>query len=228
MSRIRCLFVKQSSGKNAFKFLVFSCQTHSNCERRRQRWTVNKRIARADDKEVCGKIGSRGTLTGNLPHHRRRARELPTIVLVLLLPLPPSFSLFSSSWSMLRQLFIPLLLFASHASAQVTVYATTGTAAAQRPTPCIGAVACDGSPLQPVNAPANGAQFNNQIQAQLFSGGMANLSMQHFGHFAGFSLELSVANHLSKWPFPQVSRSHIYILWCEKSGRTGHISTPSS
>jgi len=97
---------------------------------------------------------------------------------------------------MLRRLVIPLLLFASRASAQVTVYATTGTAAAQRPTPCIGAVACDGSPLQPINAPANGVQFNNQIQAQLFSGGMANLSMQHFGHFAGFSLELSVANHL--------------------------------
>lgn len=149
-------------------------------------------------------MGSRGIL---LHHHRRCAREVPTTALVLL-PLCPSFPLFSSSWQMLRRLVIPLLLFASHASAQVTVYATTGTAAAQRPTPCIGAVACDGSPLQPINAPANGVQFNNQIQAQLFSGGMANLSMQHFGHFAGFSLELSVANHLSKWPPHHFSRSH--------------------
>ena len=150
----------------------------------------------ADD----GKMGIRGRQTGIRAPRHRRARGIPTIALVFLLSLRPSFPLFSSSSSfMLRQLLIPLLLFASHASAQVTVYATTGTAAAQRPTPCIGAVACDGSPLQPINAPANGAQFNNEITAQLFSGGMANLSMQHFGHFAGFSLELSVANHLSKW-----------------------------
>ncbi|KAH8118971.1 hypothetical protein DFH11DRAFT_1562225 [Phellopilus nigrolimitatus] len=80
-----------------------------------------------------------------------------------------------------------------HASASVTVYGQPGLPPAAQPTPCVGAVPCDGNVLQPVGS--YGVNITNAIPVQLYSGGMGGLSIG-LAHFFGFSLELSVANHL--------------------------------
>lgn len=95
--------------------------------------------------------------------------------------------------SFARTLAAIAIASASYASASVTVYATTGTAAAATPTQCIGAVPCDGSVLTPVGPQQN---MSTTVPVQLFTGGMTGLSIRQNGHFAGFSLELSVIDHL--------------------------------
>ena len=93
--------------------------------------------------------------------------------------------------------FLSLLSLAvSNVSASVTVYATTGTAAQALQTPCYGAVPCDGRILTPLADPGT-ANFSTAVPVQLLSGGMNGLSIQLEPSFAGFSIELSVANQLS-------------------------------
>ena len=88
-----------------------------------------------------------------------------------------------------------LALSAKSVVADVTTYGTATTdASGALATPCIGAVACDGRVLSPPGLPAEG--INTSIPVQLFSGGMDGLSIGIPGHFAGFSIELSVADKL--------------------------------
>lgn len=96
---------------------------------------------------------------------------------------------------------IPLILFGfllviTNVKANVTVYATTGTAAQAIPTACYGAVPCDGRVLTPLANPGDG-NFSTSITIQLLSGGMTGLSIPLDSSFAGFSIELSVANQIS-------------------------------
>ena len=81
------------------------------------------------------------------------------------------------------------------ALADVTVYTTATAADGSVPTPCIGAVACDGNVLQPIG---NLSNWNASIPVQLYSGGMNGLSMGVKGYFGGFSIELSVIDKLSE------------------------------
>ena len=96
----------------------------------------------------------------------------------------------------LRTLATVFSLCASYVSANVTVYATTGSAAASMPTQCIGAVPCDGSVLTPVTPQSLQTQISTTVPVQLYTGGMNGLSITVNGYFLGFSLELSVANNL--------------------------------
>ena len=81
------------------------------------------------------------------------------------------------------------------ALADVTVYTTATAADGSVPTPCIGAIPCDGNVLTAVNSTA--ANVTNTVEVQLFSGGMTGLSIP-MSHFFGFSLELSVVDKLSE------------------------------
>ncbi|PAV18473.1 glycoside hydrolase family 79 [Pyrrhoderma noxium] len=78
-------------------------------------------------------------------------------------------------------------------SASVTVY---GAPSAQA-TPCIGAVPCDGGSFNAVLPnDTSVVNFQTSIPVQLYSGGMDGLSKSISGDYFGFSLELSVSNHL--------------------------------
>lgn len=94
-------------------------------------------------------------------------------------------------------LFVSFLTFALHVSATVTIYTATGSASTPAPTICVGAVPCDGNVLTAMANPT-GANLSQSIPIQLFSGGFPGLSLPMSGSFAGFSLELSVANELSE------------------------------
>ena len=97
----------------------------------------------------------------------------------------------SSLWA----LPVTALLSVFGALAEVTVYTTATNADGSVPTPCIGAVACDGNVLQPIS---NQSNWNASIPVQLYSGGMDGLSMGIKGYFGGFSIELSVIDKLSE------------------------------
>ncbi|KAI5121572.1 hypothetical protein M0805_000752 [Coniferiporia weirii] len=92
-----------------------------------------------------------------------------------------------------------LALCTTSVSANVTVYGATanpsgsGTASGAAPTLCVGAVPCDGNVLTPVG-PQDGLETT--VPVQLLPGGMADLSIGISGHFAGWSIELSVADKL--------------------------------
>ena len=90
---------------------------------------------------------------------------------------------------------LALLSFTSYASAQVTIYAQQGLPPQAQPTPCVGAIPCDGNVLTAVNSTS--ANVTNTVEVQLFSGGMSGLSIP-LSHFFGFSLELSVVDKLSE------------------------------
>ncbi|KAI5118878.1 hypothetical protein M0805_003553 [Coniferiporia weirii] len=96
----------------------------------------------------------------------------------------------------LLALTITLLSCLKNASASVTIYAQQGFPPAAQPTPCVGAVPCDGNVLSPNPSATDVTNVTNGIPIQLYSGGMGGLSIGLTGHFFGFSLELSVANQL--------------------------------
>lgn len=124
------------------------------------------------------------------------------ITLLLLLALQQCHTLFSSqslTWptmglSTLWALPVTAALCVLGALAQLTVYTTATGADGSVPTPCIGAIPCDGNVLQPIGQQQN---WNSSIQVQLYPGGMGGLSMGINGYFAGFSIELSVIDNLS-------------------------------
>ena len=123
--------------------------------------------------------------------------------------------------SLARALTAIGIAFASYASASVTIYTATGTAAGATSTQCIGAVPCDGSVLTAVGLQQN---MSTTVPVQLFSGGMDGLSIRQNGYFAGFSLELSVINHLRSFSFYCSSFMHLskYSL---QLAMTGTLST---
>lgn len=90
---------------------------------------------------------------------------------------------------------LSVLSFTTNVDAQVTIYAQQGEPPQAQPTPCVGAIPCDGNVLTAVNSTT--ANVTNTVQVQLFSGGMSGLSIP-ISHFFGFSLELSVIDKLSK------------------------------
>ena len=96
--------------------------------------------------------------------------------------------------SRLWALPISTVLCIASALAELTVYTTATNADGSVPTPCIGAVGCDGNVLQPVGTQQN---WNASVPVQLYTGGMNDLSMPMVGHFGGFSIELSVIDKLS-------------------------------
>ena len=88
------------------------------------------------------------------------------------------------------------LLYSSNA--EVTIYTTLATAGGPAPTPCIGAVACDGGVLNLPPNPAPGNGFSQSIPVQLTPGGANFMSVPVSPSFLGLSLELSVADKLSE------------------------------
>ena len=110
------------------------------------------------------------------------------------LPTSPPFA-GMAVFTALLPAFVAFLSFSSYSTAQqVTIYAQQGIPPQAQPTPCIGAVPCDGNVLTAVNSTT--APVNTTVLVQLFSGGMSGLSIP-MSHFFGYSLELSVVDKLS-------------------------------
>ena len=87
-----------------------------------------------------------------------------------------------------------LSLSIPYASASVTLYATTGPAA--RPTPCIGAVPCDGNVLTPMQNPQGLASPAVAVPISTTGTEISQLAQNVHGSFLGFSIELSIANKI--------------------------------
>lgn len=93
---------------------------------------------------------------------------------------------------------LSLLLLSLQAYADVTIYTQvvfgTGTTTVTPSPTYTAAAAYDPTSLTPPAVPSPAP--TNQFPVQLFSGGMANLSIPQSGAFVGFSVELSVADQI--------------------------------
>ncbi|KAF8509965.1 glycoside hydrolase family 79 protein [Gautieria morchelliformis] len=93
---------------------------------------------------------------------------------------------------------LSLLLLSLQAHAGVTIYTQVtfgpGTATTTGTSTYTAAAAYDPTSLTPPPVPSPSPA--NQFPVQLFSGGMANLSIPQSGAFVGFSVELSVADQI--------------------------------
>ena len=107
----------------------------------------------------------------------------------------------SLSQSMKRSLHLgilaTLLSLTIHASASVTTYGL----ADPRPTPCIGAAACDGGSVT-LDANPDGLNLDIPIQISTTGSELSQLARNVHGSFLGFSIELSVANKICESPSP--------------------------
>ena len=107
-------------------------------------------------------------------------------------------------------------------SASVTVY---GAPSAQA-TPCIGAVPCDGGSFNAVLPnDTSVVNFQTSIPVQLYSGGMDGLSKSISGDYFGFSLELSVSNHLRTCCGFWITNSMVLTTW-HVVGTDGNLINP--
>ena len=103
---------------------------------------------------------------------------------------------------------LSLLLLGLQAYADVTIYTQvafgTGNATFMPTSTYTAAAAYDPTSLSPPAVPSPSP--TNQFPVQLFSGGMANLSIPQSGAFVGFSVELSVADQICE------SQTGLYLI----------------